>query len=143
MPTRLAAAEPRCETCCGAASASAGAPAASTAPHAGQNRPVSSVVVEHAMQTCMFGVQRTSDLRRVTVPAMQCPQCRGEAEPRPVGFTWWGGLIGPRLFNHVECPRCGARFNGRTGQSNTTAIAIYMVVLGALTLGLVLALTSR
>lgn len=74
---------------------------------------------------------------------MQCPQCRGDDEPRPVGFTWWGGLIGPRLFHHVECPRCGTRFNGKTGQSNATAIGIYMVVLGALAFVLVLALASR
>jgi hypothetical protein len=58
-----------------------------------------------------------------------------------VGFTWWGGVIGARLVHHVECPRCGARFNGRTGQSNSTAIAIYMIVVGVIAFGLVFALT--
>jgi hypothetical protein len=72
---------------------------------------------------------------------MQCPRCRSEEAPRSVGFTWWGGLIGPRLLNHVECPNCGERFNGATGRSNNTAIGIYMVVIGAIALALVVALT--
>lgn len=57
-----------------------------------------------------------------------------------MGFTWWGGVIGAKLLHHVACPRCGARFNGRTGQSNSGAIAIYMIVVGALAFALVFAL---
>jgi hypothetical protein len=56
--------------------------------------------------------------------------------PNPVGFTWWGGLIGSKIINHVECPRCFSRFNGKTGQSNNGAIAIYMVVVGVVFGGL-------
>ena len=57
-----------------------------------------------------------------------CPKCRKAVAPRSLGFTWWGGLVGPRLLDHVECPACGARYNGKTRRSNDTAIAIYLVV---------------
>jgi hypothetical protein len=46
-----------------------------------------------------------------------------------VGFTWWGGIIGPKLLNHVKCQRCGTGYNGKSGKSNTTGIVIYSVVL--------------
>jgi hypothetical protein len=55
---------------------------------------------------------------------MACPNCHSEDTPKNVGFTWWGGALGSRLLNHVECMRCGTRFNGETGRSNNTAIAI-------------------
>ncbi len=61
---------------------------------------------------------------------MICPNCRQDVPPQPVGFTWWGGLIGAKIINHVECPACKARFNGKSGQPNTTNIAIYMIVVG-------------
>ena len=67
---------------------------------------------------------------------MQCPKCRNDVLPSPVGFTWWGGLIGSKIINHVECPACHARFNGKTGNDNTGAIAIYMVVVGVIAFGL-------
>ncbi len=70
---------------------------------------------------------------------MQCPKCRNDVVPSPVGFTWWGGLIGSKIINHVECPMCRARFNGRTGADNTTAITIYMVVVGVIAFGLIAA----
>ena len=57
--------------------------------------------------------------------------------PMPVGFTWWGGLIGSKIINHVECPACHSRFNGKTGADNTGAIAIYMVVVGIIAFGLI------
>jgi hypothetical protein len=72
-----------------------------------------------------------------------CPGCQQDVEPRPVGFTWWGGMFGAKLFNHCECPSCRARFNGRTGRSNTTAIAIYMVATGALAMFVVYAVMHR
>jgi hypothetical protein len=61
---------------------------------------------------------------------MVCPKCQHDVTPSPVGFTWWGGLIGSKIINHVECPGCHSRFNGKTGKDNTSAIAIYMVVVG-------------
>lgn len=67
---------------------------------------------------------------------MNCPKCQRDVIPSPVGFTWWGGLIGSKILNHVECPACRARFNGKTGADNTGAIAIYMVVVGVIAFGL-------
>lgn len=67
---------------------------------------------------------------------MQCLKCKNDVMPSPVGFTWWGGLIGSKIINHVQCPACGARFNGKTGQDNTGAIAIYMAVVGIISFAL-------
>jgi hypothetical protein len=55
-----------------------------------------------------------------------CPGCGQDVIPKPVAFTAWGGVIGPKLLSHVECPRCQARFNGKTGLSNDQAIRIYV-----------------
>jgi hypothetical protein len=48
-------------------------------------------------------------------------------------FTWWGGLLGPSLLTHVECPKCGMQYNGKTGRSNRNGIIVYSVVLGLIT----------
>ncbi len=64
-----------------------------------------------------------------------CPKCQS-SDAQKVSFTWWGGLVGPRLLKHVKCNRCGATFNGKTGQSNTTNIIIYTVVLLAIAIAL-------
>ena len=56
-----------------------------------------------------------------------CPKC-GSTGHKPVTFTWWGGLLGPKMLNHVKCLACGYCYNGKTGRSNDTAIAIYVAV---------------
>ena len=56
-----------------------------------------------------------------------CPKCGG-VNIQKVGFTWWGGILGPALFNHVKCNSCGTAYNGKTGQSNTVGITIYILV---------------
>ena len=56
-----------------------------------------------------------------------CPSCRCPYAKR-VGFTWWGGVLGPKMLTHVKCIQCGQAYNGKTGKSNDTAIAIYLVV---------------
>lgn len=57
-----------------------------------------------------------------------CPKC-GSGLISPVKYTWWGGLLGPKLLHHTKCENCGYRFNSKTRQSNTTAIIIYSVVI--------------
>jgi transposase-like protein len=57
-----------------------------------------------------------------------CPQC-GSVKAEKVSYTIWGGMIGPRLLNHVKCQDCKATFNGKTGKSNTGAITIYLVAM--------------
>ena len=57
-----------------------------------------------------------------------CPGCQ-RPDPEKMNFTWWGGMIGPRMLSHVKCRWCGMQYNGKTGQSNTTGIIIYSVVI--------------
>jgi uncharacterized protein (DUF983 family) len=64
-----------------------------------------------------------------------CPKCGGAAEK--LKFTWWGGVIGPRILTHVKCTQCGHRYNGKSGTDNMTGIVIYSVVVGVLVMGLV------
>jgi hypothetical protein len=60
-----------------------------------------------------------------------CPRCT-RPDPEEVKFTWWGGVIGPRLLKHVKCSGCGLTYNGKSGQSNTTNIVIYSVIVGVI-----------
>lgn len=57
-----------------------------------------------------------------------CPKC-GSGIISPVKYTWWGGLLGPKLFHHTKCEACGYRYNSKTRKSNTTAIIIYTVAM--------------
>ena len=56
-----------------------------------------------------------------------CPKC-GTPDPQQVKFTWWGGLLGPKLLSHVKCGGCGTAYNGKSGKSNTQSILIYTLV---------------
>ena len=70
-----------------------------------------------------------------------CPTCqRPDAEQ--MKFTWWGGLLGPRLLTHVKCKGCGTAYNGKTGQSNTTNIVIYSVVLAVIGIAIVVLIST-
>ncbi|MEP7256694.1 MAG: hypothetical protein ABI666_13025 [Ferruginibacter sp.] len=57
-----------------------------------------------------------------------CPKC-GSPLVQPVKYTWWGGLLGPRLMHHTKCAECKYTFNSKTRKSNTTNIVIYSVIL--------------
>lgn len=56
-----------------------------------------------------------------------CPKCGG-VNSEKMSFTWWGGILGPKLLTHVKCGNCAATFNGKTGKDNTTNIVIYTIV---------------
>jgi rubredoxin len=56
-----------------------------------------------------------------------CPKCASQ-KAKAIEFTWWGGLLGPRMLNHVKCTACGMAYNGKTGKSNRQAITIYTAV---------------
>ncbi len=71
----------------------------------------------------------------------QCPKCQSPNVRKP-GFTWWGGALGPRMLNHRICNACGFGYNAKTGQSNTTAIVIYQVVVFAIAIAIFVALRS-
>jgi len=62
------------------------------------------------------------------LPAVpKCPKC-GNTSASKVGFNWWGGALGPRLFHVVRCDSCRAQYNGKTGGSLTTTIIVYQLV---------------
>lgn len=71
-----------------------------------------------------------------------CPYCKSDLPPKPAGFTWWGGVLGPKVLSHAICPACKKGYNSKTMQPNTTGIAIYSVVVIALVL-VVAALLAR
>ncbi|HEY0006221.1 MAG TPA: hypothetical protein VGB17_15685 [Pyrinomonadaceae bacterium] len=56
-----------------------------------------------------------------------CPKC-GTPDPERVKFTWWGGVLGPKILSHVKCQRCGNAYHGKSGKSNTNGIIIYSVI---------------
>jgi|VirMetMinimDraft_7_1064189.scaffolds.fasta_scaffold62110_2 hypothetical protein len=53
-----------------------------------------------------------------------CYHCN-KIDYKKVTSTWWGGILGPKLLNHVKCNNCGTTYNGKTGQSNLNAILFY------------------
>src|SRR4051794_17358798 len=57
-----------------------------------------------------------------------CPNCQN-SYANPVSFTWWGGMLGPKLLTHVKCASCGTAYNGKSGASNAANIAIYSVIM--------------
>lgn len=70
-----------------------------------------------------------------------CPRCQ-RPDPEKVKFTWWGGLLGPKMLSHVKCRQCGLAYNGKSGQSNTTGIVIYSIVVFVVFLGIGILLLS-
>jgi hypothetical protein len=65
-----------------------------------------------------------------------CSRCQSPNVNRPT-YTWWGGLLGPKLLNHAVCSACGFGFNYKTGKSNGPAIGIYLAVTVVIALALV------
>ena len=63
-----------------------------------------------------------------------CPKCGGASER--LKFTWWGGVLGPRILTHVKCGSCGRKYNGKSGKDNPTGIVIYSGVVAVLIFGL-------
>jgi len=60
-----------------------------------------------------------------------CPNCQSK-NAKALSFTLWGGAIGPKLLSHVKCQSCNTTFNGKSGNSNLTAIIIYQIVVGGI-----------
>jgi hypothetical protein len=70
-----------------------------------------------------------------------CPRC-GQSEAMRIGWTWWGGYLGPRLLTHVKCRSCGAKYHGLRGTSNVRAILVYSAVSLVAAIGLTLGLSA-
>jgi len=56
-----------------------------------------------------------------------CPRC-GSGGAKRVLWTAWGSFYGPAMFNHVRCPECGYKYNGRSGRSNMIPAIIFVAV---------------
>ena len=66
-----------------------------------------------------------------------CPKCGGTVAAR-LRFTWWGGFLGPKLFNHAKCCACGTTYNAVTGRSNRRAIVLYQGAALIITLAIII-----
>lgn len=66
-----------------------------------------------------------------------CPKCGGTNATKAT-FTWWGGLLGPKILKHAKCNSCKTGYNYKTGKDNLTGIIIYSVVVGVVCLFLLL-----
>jgi hypothetical protein len=56
-----------------------------------------------------------------------CPKY-GSIDAKKVSFTWWGGALGPRLFNLVKCNSYCTEYNGKTGKPNQHSMINNMIV---------------
>jgi hypothetical protein len=67
----------------------------------------------------------------MTDSPLNCPQCNNIGATK-VNFTFWGGLIGPKIMKQVRCIACGQNFNGQTGKPITagTIIGYSAAILG-------------
>ena len=57
-----------------------------------------------------------------------CPKC-GSKMVTKVKYTWWGGVLGPRMLHHTKCQACSYTYNSKTGKSNTQGIIIYSIII--------------
>ncbi len=55
-----------------------------------------------------------------------CPNC-GSTNAKKVTYTWWGGFLGPAMFNLVKCNACNTQYNGKSGKSNQQNMIIYVI----------------
>jgi transcription elongation factor Elf1 len=59
-----------------------------------------------------------------------CPTC-GCRRSSKISFTWWGGVVGPSMFNLVACRECGQQYNRKTGKAfGWVPIIVYSIVVG-------------
>ncbi len=56
-----------------------------------------------------------------------CPKC-GRSAAEKLGWSFWGGYLGPRLFHQVKCKFCGTTYNGKTGKSTTVPVILLNVI---------------
>lgn len=64
-----------------------------------------------------------------------CPSC-GSTQTKEVKYTWWGGLVGPKMMNLQKCENCRIQFNRKTNKNALNAIIAYNMV--ALLIGFVI-----
>ncbi len=50
-----------------------------------------------------------------------CPNCQSN-NIKSINWTWWGGVIFPRMFNHTKCNDCSFLYNGKSRKSNKNIV---------------------
>ena len=80
-------------------------------------------------------------MKSMATSYVPCPKC-GAVDPKKISFTWWGGVLGPKLLTHVKCEACGTKYNGKTGKDNSLFIAIYCVVVGIFVMALLVVIVA-
>jgi rubredoxin len=65
-----------------------------------------------------------------------CPSCGGR-DAEKVTFSWWGGMLGPRMIKQVRCRQCRSTFRGDSGKPDTGFIVGYVIVTGVIALGVI------
>lgn len=70
-----------------------------------------------------------------------CPKCSSN-QTKVVKYTWWGGVLAPKLMNLQKCDACNFLYNRNTRKSVTTAIWVYNIVVIVVTLSIVFAVAS-
>jgi hypothetical protein len=55
-----------------------------------------------------------------------CPAC-GSRDAKRIIWTLWGSFWGPLILCHVRCQECGTAYNGRSGDTNTTGIVLFLL----------------
>jgi len=58
---------------------------------------------------------------------LPCPKCSNREIIR-IKFTWWGGILGPKLFHYVRCAKCGTSYNGKKGASGQFGITVFVTI---------------
>lgn len=53
-----------------------------------------------------------------------CPKCSG-TQTKEIKYTWWGGVLAPKLMKLQKCEGCGFLFNRETNKPVTGAIVGY------------------
>ena len=70
---------------------------------------------------------------QVSIP---CPRC-GQIGANIRTWSWWGGLLGPKILKQATCMFCNQDFNHQTGKPITgQTVALYVLVPFAIIFGL-------
>lgn len=96
---------------------------------------------------CQLKLERfdalTEDINNISTDVAKCPKCNSTEAIKITNYTWWGGFLGPRLFNAVTCVSCGTKYNGNTGNYLNAAIATYLILASIVMIIVVLLIFSN
>lgn len=56
-----------------------------------------------------------------------CPSC-SSTQTKEVKYTWWGGVLAPKLMHLQKCEACKFQFNRKTNKGTVNAVVAYNLV---------------